>query len=330
MPFKIIGSGSKIPSKKILNSYVSKKIKKPESWIYDKTGVSSRFFVNRKRGETSSYLAYHSSLRAIKHAKIKKEKINYIISCNYTGDYIFPCLASKVAQKLNINCGVFDLSANCSGFQLALSAADGLFHSDKKNSIILLIGTAVQSSFINWNSPENSMYFGDGSGAILLKRFEQKKYGIVAHETFTDPSAYEDVRLVGGGSNLPANLYSNKNKNNYLYDMSGIETWKQVVTNQPRNILNVLTKSKKTIKEINYFIFHQANKNLILFLAKKLDIPEKKIIFTIEKFGNTADASVPITLDKLVKSKKLKKNDLILLSSVGAGFIYCSTILKWA
>ena len=112
--------------------------------------------------------------------------------------------------------------------------------------------------------------------------------------------------------------------------MSGIETWKQVVTNQPRNILNVLTKSKKTIKEINYFIFHQANKNLILFLAKKLDIPEKKIIFTIEKFGNTADASVPITLDKLVKSKKLKKNDLILLSSVGAGFIYCSTILKWA
>lgn len=330
MSFKIIGSGTKIPSKKITNTYVSRKTKKSKAWIYDKTGISTRYFVDRNRGESSSYLAYNSSLKAIKHAKISKEKIDFIISCNFTGDYIFPCLASKLAKMLKINCGVFDLSANCSGFQLGLSVAEGLLTSQKENKIILIVGTAVQSTFLNWNSVENSMYFGDGSGAMIIKKVKNLKSGILGHETFTDPSAYEDVKLVGGGSYRPANLFNKKNKDSYLYDMSGIETWKQVVTNQPANIMSVLKKTNKKLSQINYFIFHQANKNLILFLAKKLNIPKKKIIFTVENFGNTADASVPITFDKLIKTKKLKKNDLILMSSVGAGFIYCSTIIRWA
>lgn len=329
MSFKIIGSGSEIPSKKISNAYISKKTKKRETWIYDKTGISTRYFVDKNKGESSSSLAYNSSLKAIKNAKINKEKIDFIISCNFTGDYIFPCLASKLAKMLKINCGVFDLSANCSGFQLGLSVAEGLLTSRKENRIILIVGTAVQSAFLNWNSVENSMYFGDGSGALIIKKVRNSKSGILGHETFTEPSAYEDVKLVGGGSNQPANLYNAKNRDSYLYDMSGIETWKQVVTNQPANILSVLKKTKKKLSQIDYFIFHQANKNLILFLAKKMNIPKKKIIFTVENYGNTADASVPITFDKLIKSRKLKKNDLILMSSVGAGFIYCSTIIRW-
>tara|TARA_B100000941_G_C28450104_1_gene524567 strand:- start:170 stop:1162 length:993 start_codon:yes stop_codon:yes gene_type:complete len=329
MTFKIIGSGTKIPSKKILNSYVAKKIKKKSTWIFEKTGVRKRYFVDNQKGETSSYLAYHASLKAIRMARIKKEKINYIISCNYTGDYMFPCLASKIAKMLKIDAGAFDLSANCSGFQLGLSVANGLFKSEKDLNNILVIGTAVQSNFINWNSPENSMYFGDGSGAVILKKIKNRKYGIIGHDTFTDATAYEDVKLVGGGTNLPSLNFSKKNKNNFLYDMSGIETWKQVITNQPKNIFNLLKKIDLKINLIDHFIFHQANKNLIIFLAKKIGIPLKKIIFTVGEYGNTADASVAVTLDKGIRMKKFKKNDLILLSSVGAGFIYSSTLIKW-
>ena len=329
MSFKIIGSGSQIPSKKISNNYVAKKIKKTSSWIFNKTGIKTRYFVDVKKKETSSFLGFHASLKAIKKSKINKKKINFIISCNYAADYLFPCLASKIAKLIHVNCGGFDIAANCASFQLGMSVADGMFKSNKKMNYILLVGTAVQSKFINWNSAENSMYFGDGSGAILLKRTNNPKYGILSHEVVMDHSAYEDVKLVGGGTILPSHFYKKKNIQNYLYEMSGIETWKQVITNQPNNLLKALKNAKLRIDQIDYFIFHQANKNLIMYLAKKLSIPEDKIIFTLENYGNTADASVAITLDHAIKKRKIKKGNLILFSSVGAGFIYCSTVYRW-
>lgn len=329
MSFKILGSGSKIPSKKISNKYVAKKIKKTPTWIFKKTGIKSRYFINEKKKENSSFLAFHASIKAIKKSKINKNKINFIISCNYASDYLFPCLASKIAKLIQVNCGGFDISANCASFQLGMSVANGMFKSDPKINYILLVGTAVQSKFVNWNSAENSMYFGDGSGAVILKRLNNQKYGILSHEVSIDHSAYEDVKLVGGGTILPSYFYTKKNIKNFLYEMDGIETWKQVVTNQPKNLLKALKSAKLNIDQIDIFIFHQANKNLIMYLAKKLNIPENKIVFTLDNYGNTADASVAITLDYAIRKKKIKKNSLILFSSVGAGFIYCSTVYRW-
>ena len=105
--------------------------------------------------------------------------------------------------------------------------------------------------------------------------------------------------------------------------------WKQVITNQPKNIFAALKKIKRKIQDIDVFIFHQANKILIDYLVKKLQIPEHKVVYTVHKYGNTADASLIITLDEALKNKKIKKNDLVLISGVGAGFIYGTSIVKW-
>lgn len=325
--FGIIGTGKFIPSKKIDNNFIGRKTGISKSWIYKKTGIKKRYFAGKH--ETCSYMAYKAALSAIKNAKIKKEKIDYIICCTFTADYKFPSLASKVSQLLNLkSAGCYDLMANCTGFQVGLSSAAEKLNFDKNLRNILVIGATLQSKFLNWKNPENSMYFGDGAGAALVSRVP-KNYGYIGADLIGNSLAYEDVKLVGGGSSLTINEAKKNNKSKFLYEMNGLETWKQVVTYQPTVIEKTLKKSKLKLNDIDHFIFHQANLNLINYLIEKLNISKNKVHNTITKYGNTADASLAITLADAVERKKIKKGDYILISGVGAGFVFGCTILKW-
>lgn len=323
----IIGTGKYIPSKKIDNRFVARKTKTSKDWIYKKTGIKQRFFANKK--ETCSYMSYKASLKAIKNSKIKKDEIDYIICCTFTADYKFPSLASKVSQLLGLkNAGCYDLMANCTGFQIGISAAAEKLHADKKIKKILVIGAALQSKFLNWEKPEDCMYFGDGAGAAIVARVP-KNYGYIASDLIGNSSAYEDVRLAGGGSNLTFNEANKNEKLKFLYSMNGLETWKQVVTYQPLVIEKTLKKSKLNITKINLFVFHQANLNLIKYLIEKMGISKDKVHNTMINYGNTADASLAITLADAVSKKKVKKGDYVLISGVGAGFVFGCTLLKW-
>ena len=236
----IISTGKYIPSIKISNRVVAKKLKISEKKINKKTGINFRFFSNKK--ETISLMATKSAKQAIKNSKIKKKNINLVICCNFEAEYKFPCLASKVVKNLNLkNSGSFDINANCTGFQIGLSIACEKIKFDKKIKSILVIGTALQSKYLNWKIPENSIFYGDGSGAAIVSKVP-KNYGLLATDIFTDSKAYEDVRLRGGGNLFGAGSYQ-KNKESFLYDMNGLETWKQVITNQPKVIENVLEKA---------------------------------------------------------------------------------------
>lgn len=323
----IIGTGKYIPSKRINNSFVAKKTKTSEKWILEKTGIKHRYFA--KINESCSSMSYMAARRAIKEAKINKNEIDYIICCTFTSDYKFPSLASKVSQLLGIKkAGCFDIMANCTGFQVGLALAAEKMCFDKKLKNILVIGATLQSKFLNWQSPESSMYFGDGAGASILSRVP-KNYGFVGSDLVGNSLAHEDVRLVGGGSKLTLNESNKKNKQNFFYEMNGIETWKQVVTYQPLVIEKTLKKNNLNINKIKMFIFHQANLNLINYLIKKLKISNKLVHNTLHKYGNTADASLAITLADAKRKKKLKRGDYILISGVGAGFVFGCTIFKW-
>jgi 3-oxoacyl-[acyl-carrier-protein] synthase-3 len=329
MSIKIVATGAAIPSLRIDNKFIGFKTKTDFKWIEKRTGIKSRFYINIKKKENGSKLALKASLRAIKKSGINKNEINFVICCNFVGDYIFPCMAAKLVKLLKLRkSGAFDLSANCTSFQIGLSLASDMFKTNKHLENILLVGCAVQSPFLNWNNVENCMYFGDGAGAAVIARGKNNS-GVISTDIFCDPTSYEDVKLEGGGSQLPSKYYNKRNKDKYLYKMSGIETWKQVITNQPKNIFAALKKIKRKIQDIDVFIFHQANKILIDYLVKKLQIPEHKVVYTVHKYGNTADASLIITLDEALKNKKIKKNDLVLISGVGAGFIYGTSIVKW-
>ena len=322
----IISTGKYIPSIKISNNIVAKRLKISQKKIIEKTGIKFRFFSNKK--ETISLMATKSAKQAIYDSKIDKKKINLVICCNFEAEYKFPCLASKVIKNLNLkNAGGFDINANCTGFQIGLSIACERIKFDKTINNILVIGTALQSKYLNWKIPENSIFYGDGSGAALVSRVP-KNYGLLATDIFTDSKAYEDVRLCGGGNLFGAINYK-KNKDKFLYDMNGLETWKQVIINQPKVIKNVLEKAKIRKDKIDLFIFHQANKNLLNYLSNKLGIEKDKTYTTVEKYGNTADASIAITLNDALKRKKFRRGSNILVSGVGAGFVFGASIFKW-
>ena len=323
----IVGTGFYVPKNILNNKKLSKINKVSPKDIYDKTGIKERRIVDKKK-ETASEMGFKAALKAINSANINKNEIDQVICSTFSGDYIYPALACKISQKLKINfAGCFDVMANCTGFQTAVNIAFNNLKISKSIRNILVIGVALQSRYIDWKDPHSSIYFGDGASASIISNVG-KGYGHLGSSLISNTSVYDSVRMRGGGSSF-SNSVGKKNYKQF-YEISGLEVWKQVVTFQPKNINLALKEAKLELKDIDFFIFHQANKNLIKFLMNRLSLPMNKTHITVDKFANTADASIGITLDDAVKKKKIKKNDIVLLSGVGAGFVFGTTILKWS
>ena len=162
----------------------------------------------------------------------------------------------------------------------------------------VVVGTAVQSPFIDWTDRE-SIYFGDGAGAAVLGRVPTG-YGILCRDLFTNPVVYDSVRLRGGGSSHPMRA-ENVSEGLQFYEMNGMEVWKQVIQYQPRVIRGALAKIGKTVEDVDFFIFHQANLRLIEYLMAKMHQPMSRTYTNVERIGNTADASIALALAGAVR-----------------------------
>jgi 3-oxoacyl-[acyl-carrier-protein] synthase-3 len=322
----IIGTGSYVPSKVVTNDQI-------ESWtgisaasIVEKTGIENRYIA--EDGEVSSEMAASAARKAIEMAGISPADIGLIVVATIVGDYIYPALACKVQDLIGaVNAGTFDVTANCTGFQVALTVGSDRMIADPTITNVLVIGVALQSRFINWKDANASIYFGDGAGAVVLGRVPEG-YGIIASDIFSNTKVYESVRLRGGGSSFPL---TEKNINDGLqyYEVNGLEVWKQVIQNQPKVIKRVLAKAEKNIEDVDFFIFHQANLRLIEYLMAKMHLPLTKTYTNVAQIGNTAEASMVIALDEAVRKQLVKRDQLMVISGVGAGFIFGATILKW-
>ena len=265
---------------------------------------------------------------AIEMAGIKPEQIGLIVGCTFSGDYIYPAMACKVQDLIGArHAGAFDLLANCTGFQVGLGVVANQMLSDPRLEYGLVIGTAVQSRFIKWTDPESAMYFGDGAGAAVLGRVPQG-YGILSSEVFSNPKVFDSVRLRGGGSSYPLRA-ENVNDGLQYYEINGLEVWKQVVQYQPTVIRRALEKIGKTTEDVDFFVFHQANLRLIEYLMGKMKQPMNKTYTNVAEIGNTADASLAITLCDAVKAGLIQRNSLVVISGVGAGFIFGATVICW-
>jgi 3-oxoacyl-[acyl-carrier-protein] synthase-3 len=322
----IIGTGAYLPNKKLNNSDLGKICKMSPKEILKKTGIKFRRIA--EKNETASSMGLKASLQAIKKSKIDKKDIEMVICCSFSGEYIYPALACKISQLLELDDpGCFDVMANCTGFQTGLDIAFDKIKTSNSIKNILVVAVAMQSRYIDWRDKNSAIYFGDGASAAIVSKVK-KKYGHLGCSLISNTKVYDAVRMRGGGSSYVTSNYL-KQKNNQKYEISGLEVWKQVVTNQPKNIRLALRDAKLKTSDVDFFIFHQANDNLIKYLMHRLEIPIKKTYITANKYGNTADASMGITLHEAVTNNKIKKNDVVLISGVGAGFIFGTTILKW-
>lgn len=322
----IAGVGKYLPEGVITNQDLEKTSGMKASEILEKTGIETR----RKAAddEVASEMSARAARDALAMAGIEPEQLGLIIACTFTGDYTYPAMSCRLQDLLGAyNAGTFDLMANCTGFQIGLGVAADRMLTDPEVEYTLVVGTALQTRFIDYTDPASAMYFGDGVGAAVLNHVPAG-YGFLAHDISTNGRVFNSVRLRGGGSSHPMRP-ENINDGLQYYEIDGMEVWKQVIQNQPKSMRRALQKIDKTVDDVDFFIFHQANLRLIEFLMGKMRLPMDKTYTNVEEYGNTADASQAIVLCDAVTLNLIKRDDLVVVSGVGAGFIFGTTVIRW-
>ncbi|MFZ4712614.1 MAG: 3-oxoacyl-ACP synthase III family protein [Bacteriovoracaceae bacterium] len=322
----IAGVGKYLPEGIITNEDICKRVNTTPEDIEKKTGIKTR----RKASDTlaASTMAAEAAKNAIKDAGINPEQIGLVVTCTFTGDYVYPAVSCKIQELIGAkNAGAFDVMANCTGFQVGLGVVSDRMLLDPTIEYAVVIGSALQTRFINYEDINSCLYFGDGAGAVVLKQVP-KGYGILSNQVSTNGKVFDSVRMRGGGSSFPITK-ENVDQGLQFYELDGMEVWKQVVQYQPKAIAKSLEKAKLTLEQVDFFIFHQANLRLIEYLMGRMKMPMSKTFTNVHEYGNTADASQAIALCDAVQNKLLKKDDIVVVTGVGAGFTFGSTVIRW-
>ncbi|HOJ15854.1 MAG: ketoacyl-ACP synthase III [Caldisericia bacterium] len=326
---KIAGIGSYVPERIMTNFDFEKIVDTSDEWITTRTGIKKRHFASES--EASSDFAIKASLIALKDAKMDPKDIDLVIVGTATPDMLFPSTACIVASALGcVNATAFDISAGCSGFVFSLSIAVQYLRTGHfKNALI--IGTEALSKFLDFSNRETSVLFGDGAGAMVLRNIETDTNdddAIVALITGSDGSGGNKLLLPAGGSRMPASIQTVKNHLHYVH-MEGKEIFKFAVRISDTIVDTLLKNTNLTIESIDHYLFHQANIRILDSAVKRLNIPWEKVIVTIDEYGNTSSAAIPMALSISSSSGRIKKNDLILIAVFGAGLTWGGAILRW-
>lgn len=326
---KIAGIGSYVPERVMTNFDFEKIVDTSYEWITTRTGIKKRHFANES--EASSDFGIKASIDALKDAKIDPKDIDLVVLGTATPDMFFPSTACIVANALGcVNATAFDVSAGCSGFVFSLSIATQYLRTGHfKNALV--IGTETLSKFLDFSSRETCVLFGDGAGAMVIKSIQSDtddEDAIVAIMTGSDGSGGSKLFLPAGGSRMPASIQSVKNNLHYVH-MEGKEIFKFAVRISDTIVDTLLKNTNLTVGSIDHYLFHQANIRIIDSAVKRLNIPSEKVIITIDEYGNTSSAAVPMALSISASSGRIKRNDLVLIAVFGAGLTWGGAILRW-
>lgn len=297
-----------------------------DQWIMERTGIRERHLVDK--GVATSDLAVEAAKACLAKRGIGAEEIEVIIVATVTPDMFFPATACLVQDKLGAKgAWGFDLSAACSGFPYALQVGAKLVESGMHKKV-LVIGADVMSSVIDYTDRATCVIFGDGAGAVLLEPCTADEVGLVDYWHEIDGSGASALNMPGGGSLNPATAETVAAKMHYVHQ-EGAAVYKFAVRKMVEAAEIVLTRNGVTGKDLACFIPHQANKRIIVATAERLGMDEGCVVINIDRFGNTTAATIPMAMQTALDEKRLKKGDLVLLASVGAGFTVGATLLQW-
>jgi len=293
-------------------------------WIVEKTGITQRYLATED--ETASGLAIEAARQAIEMAGITAADVGLIIACTFSADYAFPPVSARIHHGLGAKgAQILDLQANCAGFVAGLTVASDRMRNDPDLQYAVVIGVELHTRFINRSDVDTAIYFSDGAGAAVLGRVPDPA-GIQSSAFFTDSSNYESVRLRTGGSTYALAKLSPEES---FIEQSGLATWKQAVTHLPVTVKRALAKAEVELADVDLFLFHQANLNLLQYVIRKLKHPPEKTYTNVERIGNTGAASVGIVLSEAVQAGKLSDGDILVLGAVGAGFNFAASVWRW-
>lgn len=322
---RIAGTGSYVPPKILTNHDMAKIVETSDEWITTKTGIKERRIVE---GDIcTSDLAVLASKDAINDAGVKAKDIDLVILATSSPDVPMSSTAAITQAKLGaFHAGAFDVGAVCSGYVHALDIGVR-YAADQYYDNVLVIGSEVYSKLLNWNDRTTCVFFGDGAGAVLLKKCTGTR-GYLGSFLKADGRGAEVIEIPAGGSKNPIS-HRSINQGLQFFHMDGRAVWNFAIEAFPEAVNSVLKRIGKSVNDIDLLISHQANINIIKNAMETLKLPMNKTYTNLEKYGNTAGASIPIALDEAKKEGKIKSGDLVITVGFGGGLAWGANAFIW-
>jgi len=325
---RIAAFGSAFPDQVLTNLDLEKIVDTSDQWIRERTGIQERRKLSDN--EQNSDIASASALKALKKAGVSPSEVDLILGCTTTPDRFMPSLAATVQVKIGAKPGgaAYDIFTACAGWMTGLQMADSFVRTGQYKNV-LVIGAEALSRFVNWQDRTTCVLFGDGSGSALVVPGKAGDPGEIFEVQVRADGRYGDaLDLPGIGSQMPASQYVLDNNLHYIR-MNGQEIFKHAVRNMVSVCEDILKHQNLTTKDIAWLVPHQANLRIIEAVGKYLNFPLDKVAINVHKYGNTSSATIPTCFDEYVEAGKIKKGDLVLMTTFGGGLSWAGALVRW-
>jgi len=319
---RIAGTGHYAPAKVLTNVDLEQMVDTTDEWIRSRSGIERRHIA--EPDETTADLATEAARRAMEAAGAGPGDIDFIAVGTTTPDLVFPNVGCIVQDRLDIHgCAAFSLEAACSGFIYALSIADK-FVTSGQAKCALVIGAETLSRIVDWSDRSTCVLFGDGAGAVVLR--PDSETGIISSHLRAD-GRYRDLLTATTGVSVQPE--GQALRDGFNVQMVGNEVFKVAVKSMGSIAEETLADAGIDKSELDWLIPHQANMRIIQAIAKRLDVPMEKVVLTLQEYGNTSAASIPMALDTAVRDGRVQRGQLLMFEAFGGGLTWGSALLRY-
>ena len=324
---KITGVAGYVPPRVVTNFDLEKRVDTNDEWIRTRTGIRERHYADA--GMATSHLGTEAARKLLAARGVNPEEIELIVLASVTPDMFFPATACLIQDRLGAkNAWGFDLSAACSGFVYALTVG-AQFVGSGAHKKVLVIGSDVMTSILDFTDRATCVLFGDGAGAVLLEPATSEKEGILDFAHDVDGAGGCNLYMPGGGSLHPASQETVEKRMHYVHQ-EGAQVFKYAVRRMSELAVDMLKRNGYTTKDLALVVPHQANLRIIRGMQERLGVDDSKVMINIDHFGNTTAGTIPLGMMEAVEQGRLRKGDLVLLIAVGAGYTTGAVLMRWA
>jgi 3-oxoacyl-[acyl-carrier-protein] synthase-3 len=317
-PVSITGLGAYVPDRIVTNEELSKLVETSDEWIVERTGIHERRIAAPE--QALSDLALPAAREALAKAGIEASDLDLIIVATVTPDMMFPTTSALMADVLGApDAAAYDLLAGCTGFMYALAQAYGMVAAGLSHRA-LVIGGDVLSRILDWTDRSTVVLFGDGAGAVVLEPVDRG--GFLGFELGADGAGGVHLALPGSGSRSVEDATG-------FVTMNGREVFKFATRVLVSSAETLLERCGLTIADVDVYVPHQANVRIIEHATKRLGIPEDRVVLNVDRYGNTSSGSIPLALAEAQGDGRLKEGGLVLMTGMGAGLTWGSTLIHW-
>jgi 3-oxoacyl-[acyl-carrier-protein] synthase-3 len=317
-PISITGLGAHVPERVLTNDELSRLVDTTDEWIMERTGIRERRIAAQEEAMTD--IALPACRRALESAGVEPASIDLLIVATVTPDMTFPSTAALLADALAMpDAAAYDLSAGCTGFMYALAQAYGMLAGGLAKRA-LVVGGDVLSKILDWHDRSTLVLFGDGAGAVVVEMVETG--GFLGFELGADGAGGVSLWLPGSGSR-------HFDEPDRLVKMNGREVFKFATRVLVSSAEKILAECGRTIDDVDVYVPHQANVRIIDHATHKLGIDPGRVVVNVDRYGNTSSGSIPLALEDARREGRLSPGKLVLMTGMGAGLTWGSSLIEW-